>query len=88
MFGIPLMAEEPWEFRDMRRHNAALYEALSAELLARGVMPDPDAREPWFLSAAHDDAAVEETIAIFGEALEAVKNTGLIEAEPAPDAAE
>ncbi len=88
MFGIPLMAEEPWEFRDMRRHNGALYEALANELLARGVMPDPDAREPWFLSAAHDDAAIEETIAIFGEALEAVKDTGLIEAEPAPDAAE
>jgi glutamate-1-semialdehyde 2,1-aminomutase len=88
MFGIPLMAEEPWEFRDMRRHNGALYEALSAELLARGVMPDPDAREPWFLSAAHDDEAIEETIALFGQALEAVKDTGLLEVEPPIDAAE
>lgn len=88
MFGITFMAEEPWEFRDMRRHNGALYEALSAELLARGVMPDPDAREPWFLSASHDDAVIEETIAIFGEALEAVKDTGLLEAEPPLDAAE
>jgi glutamate-1-semialdehyde 2,1-aminomutase len=82
MFGFPLMAEEPWEFRDMRRHNGELYEALSAELLARGVMPDPDAREPWFLSAAHDDEAIEETVAIFGQALEAVRATGLLEAVP------
>jgi glutamate-1-semialdehyde 2,1-aminomutase len=88
MFGILFMSEEPWEFRDVRRHNAALYEALSVELLARGVMPDPDAREPWFLSAAHDDEAIEETIAVFGQALEAVKDTGLLEAEPPIDAAE
>jgi len=88
MFGIPMMTEEPWEFRDMRRHNGELYEAIAGELIARGVIPDPDAREPWFLSAAHDDAAIEETLAIFAASVEAVKDTGLIDAAPPMDQAE
>jgi glutamate-1-semialdehyde 2,1-aminomutase len=88
MFGITLMADEAWEFRDVRKHNAALYEAIARELVTRGVIPDPDAREPWFLCAAHDDTAIDETLAIFAEAVEAVKDTGLIEMEPAEEAAE
>jgi len=88
MFGLLFMADEPVEFRDMRKHNAALYEAISTELFARGVVPDPDAREPWFLSAAHDDAAIAETLAIFAEAVAAVKDSGLIDIEPAEEAAE
>jgi glutamate-1-semialdehyde 2,1-aminomutase len=88
MFGIMLMEDEAWEFRDVRKHNAALYEAIAVELVARGVIPDPDAREPWFLCAAHDDAAIEETLAIFAQAIDAVKDTGLIEMEPAEEAAE
>jgi glutamate-1-semialdehyde 2,1-aminomutase len=81
MFGITLMSDEAWEFRDVRRHNAALYEAIATELLAHGVMPDPDGREPWFLSAAHDDAAIDETLSIFAQAVDAVKDSGLMDAE-------
>jgi glutamate-1-semialdehyde 2,1-aminomutase len=88
MMGILFMAEKAYEFRDVRKHNAELYEALATELIARGVMPDPDAREPWFLCAAHDDAAIAETLEIFADSVQAVKETGLIEAEPPEDAAE
>jgi glutamate-1-semialdehyde 2,1-aminomutase len=79
MFGVLFMEEKPIEFRDMRRHNAALYEAIATELVARGVVPDPDAREPWFLCAAHGDAVIDETLNIFAEAVKAVKDRGLIE---------
>jgi glutamate-1-semialdehyde 2,1-aminomutase len=88
MFGVLFMADKPFEFRDMRRHNAALYEAIATELIAHGVIPDPDAREPWFLCAAHDDAAIEETLAVFGQAVDAVKDTGLIDVEPTEEAGE
>jgi glutamate-1-semialdehyde 2,1-aminomutase len=88
MMGILFMADKAYEFRDVRKHNAELYEALATELIARGVMPDPDAREPWFLCAAHDDAAIAETLEIFADSVQAVKETGLIEAEPPEDAAE
>jgi glutamate-1-semialdehyde 2,1-aminomutase len=88
MFGILFMTDEAWEFRDVRKHNAGLYEALSMELVERGVMPDPDAREPWFLSAAHDDAVIRETLDIFADAVQTVKETGLVEVEPPEDEAE
>jgi glutamate-1-semialdehyde 2,1-aminomutase len=88
MFGIMLMEDVAWEFRDMRKHNADLYGALAMELVARGVIPDPDAREPWFLCAAHDDAAIGETLAIFAQAVEAVKDSGLVEMETPDEAGE
>ncbi len=88
MFGVLFMDEKPTEFRDMRKHNAALYEAIAMELVARGVIPDPDAREPWFLSAAHDDEAIDETLAIFAKAVHAVKDSGLLDMEPAEEATE
>jgi glutamate-1-semialdehyde 2,1-aminomutase len=82
------MEQQPREFRDMRLHNAALYEALAMELVARGVIPDPDAREPWFLCAAHDEAAIDETLSIFADALQVVKDSGLADLEPPEEAAE
>jgi glutamate-1-semialdehyde 2,1-aminomutase len=88
MFGILFMEDEPWEFRDVRKHNGELYEAIATELVARGVIPDPDAREPWFLCAAHDDEAIEETLAIFAEAVEAVQDSGLVDLEPPADVAD
>jgi glutamate-1-semialdehyde 2,1-aminomutase len=88
MFGVLFMEQPPREFRDMRLHNAALYEALAGEMVARGVIPDPDAREPWFLCAAHDEEAIDETLQIFAEALEVVKASGLADLKPGEEAAE
>jgi len=73
MFGIALMENEPIEFRDLAQHDEKLYETICMELVARGVIPDPDAREPWFLCAAHDDTAIDETLNIFEETIKAVK---------------
>jgi glutamate-1-semialdehyde aminotransferase len=33
------------------------------------VLPCDDAREPWFVSAAHGDAEVEQSLTAFDEAL-------------------
>jgi glutamate-1-semialdehyde 2,1-aminomutase len=88
MFGLLFMDEAPHEFRDMRCHNADLYEALCMEMVARGVIPDPDAREPWFLCAAHDDAAINDTLDIFRQALDAVKDSGLLDFQPGEEGAE
>jgi glutamate-1-semialdehyde 2,1-aminomutase len=73
MFGIMLTEQEPVDFRDFAHHDAQLYEGICMELVARGVIPDPDAREPWFLCAAHDDIAIDETLNVFEEAVKAVK---------------
>jgi glutamate-1-semialdehyde aminotransferase len=36
-------------------------------------MPDPDAREPWFLCYGHDDGVIEETLDAFERAVRSVK---------------
>jgi glutamate-1-semialdehyde 2,1-aminomutase len=34
------------------------------------VLCEPDSREPWFISAAHDEACLEETLAAFEQAVD------------------
>ncbi len=75
MFGILLTeAEDAYDFRDYAQTDADLYEAICMELVTRGVIPDPDAREPWFLCAAHDDTAIDETLQAFADAVSAAKS--------------
>jgi glutamate-1-semialdehyde 2,1-aminomutase len=73
MFGVMLVEGKAVDFRAFSRHNAELYKRICMELVARGVIVDPDAREPWFLSAAHDDAAMDETLKAFDDAVQAAK---------------
>jgi glutamate-1-semialdehyde 2,1-aminomutase len=73
MFGIMLTEDKPVDFRDFARHDASLYESICMELIGRGVIPDSDAREPWFLCAAHDDTAIDETLNAFEDAVRAAK---------------
>ncbi len=74
MFGILLTTQaEPREFRDWAKADNALYEEIAMALIQRGVMPDPDAREPWFLCYAHDDAVIDETLNAFEDAVRVVK---------------
>jgi len=42
-------------------------------LIERGVMPDSDGREPWFLSYSHDDEEIGKTLTAFADAAKAVK---------------
>jgi glutamate-1-semialdehyde 2,1-aminomutase len=74
MPGIMLTERKPVEFRDFAGHDAELYEAICMELVARDVIPDPDAREPWFLCAAHDQAAIDKTLNAFEDAVRAAKS--------------
>ena len=58
--------EAPREYRDWLASDKSLYDKVAAGLIQRGVMPEPDSREPWFISAAHS----REDIAITAGALE------------------
>jgi glutamate-1-semialdehyde aminotransferase len=42
-------------------------------LIRRGVMPDSDGREPWFLCYRHDEQVVAETLAAFEGAVREAK---------------
>jgi glutamate-1-semialdehyde 2,1-aminomutase len=67
--------EEPTDFRAYCRGDDALYEHLALALIDRGVMPDADGREPWFLCYLHDDPTIAETLTIFEDAVKAVKQS-------------
>jgi glutamate-1-semialdehyde 2,1-aminomutase len=69
MFGIFFGENKPRDFRDIPGHDADLYARVIMGMIGRGVMPVDDAREPWFISAAHGDAEVALSLQAFDEAL-------------------
>jgi glutamate-1-semialdehyde 2,1-aminomutase len=72
MFGIMFTDEVPTEYRDWAKSDHELYDSVAVGMLARGAMPEPDSREPWFLSEAHAQGdIVDRVISIFEESLAA-----------------
>ena len=65
--------EEPTDFRAYCAGDSALYERLVMALIERGVLPDSDGREPWFLCYSHDAGVIAETLTVFEEAVKDVK---------------
>lgn len=67
MFSVFFTAEagptEVRDYDDARRQNLPAYTAFFHALLERGVYLPPSAFEAWFLSAAHDDAALDRIVA-------------------------
>ena len=55
MFGIMFREEEATEYRDWATTDHELYDAIAIGMHARGAMPEPDSREPWFICEAHAD---------------------------------
>jgi glutamate-1-semialdehyde 2,1-aminomutase len=70
MFSIFLGEGDIKEFRDGSRHNEPLYEDITMRMIGKGVMPCPDAKEPWFVCAAHTDDDVAITLQVFEESLD------------------
>ena len=80
MTGVPTILgyilgtdEEPREYRHYDAGDDALYEKLAMELIRRGVQPDSDGREPWFMSFAHDEKVIDETLNIFNDSVKVIK---------------
>jgi glutamate-1-semialdehyde 2,1-aminomutase len=70
IFGLILGTdEEPADFRAYLEGDGELYERLARALLERGVMPDGDGREPWFLCYSHGDHEIAETLTVFEDAV-------------------
>ncbi len=74
MFGIVLGIEnEPHDFREYFNGDGELYEKIALELIHRGVQPDGDSREPWFLCYSLSEKDVDETLNIFNDSVKAAK---------------
>jgi len=93
MFGIMFTEHVPSEYRDWANTDHELYDAVAVGMHARGAMPEPDSREPWFVCEAHAGGdTVDRVVSIFADsfhaALEARARTGTVAGggEPAPGA--
>jgi glutamate-1-semialdehyde 2,1-aminomutase len=72
MGGLFFTESVPRNYRDWATTDYELYNRLALELNELGVLCEPDSREPWFVSAAHDDACLAETLERFETALSTV----------------
>ncbi len=72
MFGIMFREEEASEYRDWATTDHELYDAIAVGMHARGAMPEPDSREPWFICEAHAAGdTVDRVVSTFTDSLHA-----------------
>ena len=72
MFGIMFRDEVASEYRDWATTDHELYDAIAIGMHARGAMPEPDSREPWFMCEAHAKGdIVDRVLTAFEDSLAA-----------------
>jgi glutamate-1-semialdehyde 2,1-aminomutase len=72
MFGIMFTDQVPSEYRDWANTDHELYDAIAVGMHARGAMPEPDSREPWFVCEAHAQGdLVDRVVSIFADSFHA-----------------
>ena len=72
IFHVAIGTSDPIEnFRDSRRASKPAYVQLTTALLERGVRALE--RGSWFVSAAHDEAVIDRTLAIVEDAIRAAR---------------
>ncbi len=69
MSGVFFAESAPRNYRDWASSDYELYEALAARLIQSGILVEPDSREPFFVSSAHDDSCLNETMEKFERSL-------------------
>ncbi len=73
MFSFALDIDRVTCQRDWSESNRELYLRLAEMAMERGVMPDHDAREPWFLCYQHSDADIDEALNVYADIVKRVK---------------
>ena len=70
MMGLFFSDEVPTDYRHWVNTNYDFYDTMAPELHDLGVLVEPDSREPWFISEAHDVKCLEETLDKFERAVD------------------
>ena len=72
MFGIVFAEAAPSDYRGWVDTDHDLYDDVAWQMILRGAMPEPDSREPWFLSESHAAGdIIDRVVGIFEVALDA-----------------
>jgi glutamate-1-semialdehyde 2,1-aminomutase len=91
MFGVMFTESLPDDYRGWADTDHALYDAVAVGMMARGAMPEPDSREPWFMCEAHrEDDLIDRAVTAFEGSLDAAleeraRPTGSATAPAVPD---
>jgi len=73
MFSFAIGVEKVIDQRTWNASEKEYYLALIEAMIGRGVMPDHDAREPWFLCYSHSEADIDTTLEVVQDAVKSVK---------------
>ena len=73
MFSFAVGIDKPTCQREWQESERDYYLRLVDAAIERGVMPDHDAREPWFMCYSHSEADVDETLNVFADVVKEVK---------------
>jgi glutamate-1-semialdehyde 2,1-aminomutase len=72
MFSFAVGKEKVSDQRSWSETEREYYLRLVEAAIERGVMPDHDPREPWFLCYAHTDFEIDETLNVMTDVVKAV----------------
>jgi glutamate-1-semialdehyde 2,1-aminomutase len=75
MSGLYFAHEPPRTYRDWKGSDYTFYDAAAKVLHDERILCEPDSREPWFVSAAHDDSCLRDTLAGFEVAIDTTLET-------------
>ena len=70
MGGLIFAETAPTNYREWVTSDYTFYDALAPRLHERGILCEPDSREPWMVSAAHDDVCLAQTLEAFEAAVD------------------
>ena len=70
MTGLYFAHDPPRTYRDWKSSDYTFYDATARVLHDERILCEPDSREPWFISAAHDDSCLKDTLSAFEVAID------------------
>lgn len=73
MFSFALGVERTKNQREWNGSDKDAYLEIVAEMHKRGIMPDYDAREPWFMCYSHEEEDIERTLEVFRDSVRIFK---------------
>jgi glutamate-1-semialdehyde aminotransferase len=73
MFSFSLGLDKVTNQREWAKSDRDHYLHLADKAIAKGIMPDRDAREPWFLCYEHSEADIDETLNVYAEIVKEAK---------------
>lgn len=78
MSGLYFAAEPPRNYRAWKGSDYSFYDAMARVLHDEKILCEPDSREPWFISEAHDESCLKETLVAFEKAVDATLQAGVL----------